>query len=173
MSEQTRLERELRESEERFRFLIENSPDIIFAIDPSGRFTYVSDTVRRSIGFEPEQLIGTSFVDIIHYGPDDVPGERFAMLAANPDMELTNKIFLRTADGRHLPFEVSSVGIRRDGTFVGIQGAARDMTERERLERELRESEERYRFLVENARTSSSRPTPRACSPTSPRRSRG
>jgi len=37
MSEQTRLERELRESEERFRFLIENSPDIIFAIDPGGR----------------------------------------------------------------------------------------------------------------------------------------
>ena len=47
MSEQTRLERELRESEERFRFLIENSPDIIFAIDPGGRFTYVSETVRR------------------------------------------------------------------------------------------------------------------------------
>ena len=151
MSEQTRLERELRESEERFRFLIENSPDIIFAIDPGGRFTYVSETVRRSLGLEPEELVGTPFVDLIDYAPDDVPGERFAMLAADPDSELTNRIMLRAADGRVLPFEVSSVGVRRDGVFAGIQGAARDITERERLERELRDSEERYRFLVENA----------------------
>ncbi|HEY7968763.1 MAG TPA: GAF domain-containing protein, partial [Candidatus Limnocylindrales bacterium] len=151
MSEQTRLERELRESEERFRFLIENSPDIIFAIDPGGRFTYVSETVRRSLGLEPEELAGTPFVDLIEYGPEDIPGERFAMLAADPDSELTNRIMLRAADGRVLPFEVSSVGVRRDGVFTGIQGAARDITERERLERELRVSEERYRFLVENA----------------------
>ncbi len=151
MSERDRLERELRESEERFRFLIENSPDIIFAIDPGGRFTYVSDTVRRSLGVEPEALIGTRFVDLIHYGPDEVPGERFAMMAEDPDLELTNLIQLKTADGRVLPFEVSSVGVRRDGAFAGIQGAARDITERQRLERELRESEERYRFLVENS----------------------
>src|SRR5262249_21636118 len=133
MSEQTRLERELRESEARFRFLIQNSPDIIFAIDPEGRFTYVSDTVRRSLGLEPDALIGTSFLDLVVYGPDDVPGERFGQLAANPDLELTNRIDLRTADGSVKPFEVSSVGVRRDGVFAGIQGAARDMTERERL----------------------------------------
>jgi PAS domain S-box-containing protein len=151
MSEQTRLERELRESEARFRFLIENSPDIIFSIDPSGRFTYVSDTVRRSLGYEPDALIGSHFVDLIVYDSHEVPGERFGMLAADPDLELTNRIALRTADGGTMPFEVSSVGVRRDGTFAGIQGAARDITERERLERELRESEERYRFLVENA----------------------
>ena len=151
MSEQDRLERELRESEHRFRFLIQNSPDIIFAIDPDGRFSYVSDTVRRSLGVEPEDLIGTHFIDLIEYGPEDVPGERFAMLAENPDYELTNRMNLRTRDGGLMPFEVSSVGIRRDGKFAGIQGAARDVTERERLERELRESEERYRFLVENS----------------------
>ena len=151
MSERDRLERELRASEERFRFLIANSPDIIFAIDPDGRFTYVSETVRRSLGIDPEALVGTQFVDLIDYPPGEVPGERFAMLADNPDLELTNRINLRTGDGGLRPFEVSSVGIRRDGRFAGIQGAARDVTERERLERELRESEERYRFLVENS----------------------
>jgi PAS domain S-box-containing protein len=151
MSERDRLERELRESEHRFRFLIENSPDIIFAIDPAGRFTYVSDTVRRSLGLEPDALIGTSFVDLIAYQEGEVPGERFAELAANPDLELTNRIYLKTADGSVRPFEVSSVGLRRDGAFAGIQGAARDITERERLEHELRESEERYRFLVDNS----------------------
>ena len=151
MSERERLERELRESEARFRFLIANSPDIIFSIDPDGRFSYVSDTVRRSLGIEPEDLIGTSFLDLIRYRPDDVPGERFAMLAADPDLELTNRMDLKTRDGGVRAFEVSSVGIRHNGAFAGIQGAARDITERERLEEELRESEERYRFLVENS----------------------
>ena len=151
MSERERLERELRESESRFRFLIANSPDIIFSIDPSGRFTYVSDGVRRSLGIEPDDLIGTSFLDLIEYRPDEIPGERFAMLAENPDLELTNRMDLKRHDGGIVPFEVSSVGVRRDGVFAGIQGAARDITERERLEQELRESEERYRFLVENS----------------------
>ena len=151
MSERDRLERELRESESRFRFLIANSPDIIFSIDPAGRFTYVSDGVRRSLGVEPDSLIGTHFADLIEYRPDQVPGERFAQLAVEPDLELTTLMDLRHRDGGVVSFEVSSVGIRSDGVFTGIQGAARDITEREQLEQELRESEERYRFLVENS----------------------
>ncbi|HEX5014501.1 MAG TPA: GAF domain-containing protein [Candidatus Limnocylindrales bacterium] len=151
MSERDRLERELRESESRFRFLVSNSPDIIFSVNPDGRFSYVSDGVRRSLGFEPEALVGTSFVDLIQYRADEVPGERFAMLAANPDLELTTRMDLRHHDGGVVAFEVNSVGVWRDGSFAGIQGAARDVTERDRLERELRESEERYRFLVENS----------------------
>src|SRR5204863_2021148 len=64
MSERDRLERDLRESEERFRFLIANSPDIIFSIDPEGGFSYVSDTVRRSLGVEPDDLTGAPFADL-------------------------------------------------------------------------------------------------------------
>ena len=71
MSERDRLERELRESEHRFRFLIANSPDIIFSIDPDGRFSYVSDGVRRSLGVEPEELVGTHVPR-----PDPVPRRR-------------------------------------------------------------------------------------------------
>ena len=69
MSERDRLERELRESEERFRFLSTNSPDIIFSIDPDGQFSYVSDGVRRSLGFEPDDLVGTPFLDLIRTAP--------------------------------------------------------------------------------------------------------
>jgi PAS domain S-box-containing protein len=138
MSERDRLERELRESEERFRFLIENSPDIIFAVDVDGAFTYVSETIRRSLGYEPEQLIGRPFASILEYAPGEVHGARFGSMVENPDLEITNKVMARHADGRTLPFEVSSVGIKRDGVFAGIQGAARDVTDRERLERDLR-----------------------------------
>src|SRR5438876_471472 len=63
----------------------------------------------------------------------------------------TARYLLKHRDGRRIPFEVSTRGVVVDGTFDGIHGSARDMSERDRLERELRESEERYRFLVENS----------------------
>src|SRR6185369_12710714 len=99
MSDRDRLERELRASEHRFRFLIANSPDIIFSIDPDGQFSYVSDGVRRSLGVEPEELVGTQFRDLIRYRADEVPGAQFALLAADPELELTTRMDLKQRDG--------------------------------------------------------------------------
>ena len=58
---------------------------------------------------------------------------------------------LRQRDGTIFPGEITSVSVWEDGRFAGVQGTVRDITQQERLERELRESQERYRFLVENA----------------------
>ena len=58
---------------------------------------------------------------------------------------------LRHRDGTTFPAEISSVSVWEDGRFAGVQGTVRDVGEQERLERELRASEERYRFLVENS----------------------
>jgi len=58
---------------------------------------------------------------------------------------------LRRKDGTTFPSEVSAVTSFDDGAFTGAQGTLRDVSDRERLERELRQSEERYRFLVENS----------------------
>jgi PAS domain S-box-containing protein len=151
MSAQDRLERELRESEERYRFLVENSPDIIYAVDASGTFTYVSETIRRALGYDPDDLVGTPFSRIIHYDTPGSEGLRFAQIRADPTLEITSRLQLIHADGHLVPFEVSAVGVVRDGEFAGIHGSGRDVVERERLERELRESEARYRFLVENS----------------------
>ncbi len=151
MSDRDRLERELRASEERYRFLVENAPDIIFAVDPAGRLTYVSETVDRALGYRPDEIVGKSFRDIIHYDDPSQAGLQFAAMRDDPDLEITNRLVLIHKDGSHIPFEASSRGLTRDGAFDGIHGSARDMRERERLESELRQSEERYRFLVENS----------------------
>lgn len=151
MRERDRLEHELRRSEERYRFLVDNSPDIIFAIGPDGRFTYVSESIRRALGREPLELIGEPFSTVIHY---DEPGERgrlFEAMRADPDLELVSRMRLKHADGRIIPFEVSSVGVSQDGQFGGIHGAARDIGERERLERDLLDSEARYRTLASSS----------------------
>ncbi|HSL32904.1 MAG TPA: PAS domain S-box protein, partial [Candidatus Limnocylindrales bacterium] len=151
MSERDRLERELRESEERYRFLIENAPDIIFSIDPRGDFIYVSESVHRALGYRPDEVIGRPFRDIIHVDDPSESGIRWAEMQADPTLEITSRLLLIHKDGRHLPFEASSRGVVVDGEFAGIHGSARDVSERERLEAELRASEERYRFLVENS----------------------
>lgn len=151
MRERDRLEAELRQSEERYRFLVDNSPDIVFAIDPDGRFTYVSESIRRALGRDPGELLGQSFAAVIHYDHDGQRGQLFEAMRANPDLELTSRMRLIHADGRRIPFEVSSIGVRVDGVFAGIHGAARDIGERERLEQDLRESEARYRTLASSS----------------------
>ena len=138
MSERDRLERELRASEERYRFLVENSPDVIYAVDEEGRFTYVSETIRRSLGYDPDDLIGKPFASVVHYDTPEASGARFRQLRDDPSLEITSRLSLIHSDGRRLPFEVSSVASQRDGQFSGVHGAARDMSERDRLERDLR-----------------------------------
>ena len=138
MSEQTRLEHELRESEERYRFLVENSPDIIFSIDADGVFTYVSDSIERITGFTPEEYIGNPFSVVIDPPSVPVAAERWALLVADPGTRQVVKIDLRHKAGGTVPVEVSSIGTTVNGAFAGIHGATRDITDRERLERDLR-----------------------------------
>ena len=62
VTQQERLERELRESQERYRFLVENSPDVVFATDAEGLFTFMSESMERMTGWKPEEVIGAPFL---------------------------------------------------------------------------------------------------------------
>ncbi|HET9614479.1 MAG TPA: GAF domain-containing protein, partial [Candidatus Limnocylindrales bacterium] len=139
MSEQTRLERELRESEERYRFLVENSPDIVFSTDAEGTFTFLSETIEAVTGFPPSELVGAHFSRIIDAASIPVAIDRWAQLVAEPSVRQVVKLELVKKDGSgSVPVEVSSIGTTVGGRFAGIHGATRDITERERLERDLR-----------------------------------
>ena len=140
----------LEASEQRYRFLVENSPDIIYATDAAGHITYFSESAERSLGRLPADVVGLHFREIVRT-TDGVPaGRRFAEMAAGRDA-VTSRMELLGADGSPIPFEVTAAPMRLDGVFAGIHGAARDIRERERLERDLRDSEERYRYLVQSS----------------------
>jgi PAS domain S-box-containing protein len=150
IAERERLETELRESEERYRFLVENSPDIMYATDAAGQITYFSESVERVLGWAPSEVVGRHFRDIIRTPGGAPVGRRFGELAQGmPDM--TTRMEILDKWGDYHPFEVTAAAIRRDGEFAGVHGSARDIGERERLERELRDSEERYRYLVQSS----------------------
>jgi PAS domain S-box-containing protein len=94
----------LRESEDRFRALTEQSTDIILIADPSGQIRYASPSVHTVLAVLADSLVGTSMIDLVH--PDDLaksmsPGPRSAAYGQNPIVEFR----LRHADGKWLYFE--------------------------------------------------------------------
>lgn len=142
----------LEDSEERYRGLVESLPDLVFTCDADGVFTLMSESVESVLGWTPAEMVGSHFRDIV-VRPDGAPAEgvRFQTLAENPGQTLVTRFSLRTKSGETKPVEVAAAAIIRDGVFAGVHGSARDVGEQERLERELRGSEARYRYLVESS----------------------
>jgi PAS domain S-box-containing protein len=143
-----RLDTLLRDSESRYRYLVENSPDIVWSIDAEGRFTFLSETVQRVTGWRPEDLLGGHFGGIVHPSSREVAERDWTELMSEGSSETRGRVNLLHRDGRPIPAEFVAVNRIEKGVFLGANGSVRDMSERDRLERELRESEERYRYLV-------------------------
>jgi diguanylate cyclase (GGDEF)-like protein/PAS domain S-box-containing protein len=138
-----RAEAELREGEERYRQLVELSPDGI-GVYVDGRIVFVNAAGARIFGAtSPDQLIGRQVMDLVHpsFRPAVVERMRL-MLEEGKPVPLVAETFLRL-DGTPVDVEVMATPLRyRDRK--AIQVVVRDLTERRRQELALRESEERY-----------------------------
>lgn len=126
----------LRESEERFRALTEQSTDIILIADPSGRIKYASPSVHTVLAVYGDGLVGTNLMDLVH--PDDFAktisaGPRSVACRQNPIVEFR----LRHADGRWLCFECVVRNLIQHKNIGGIVYNARDITERKHAQEEL------------------------------------
>ncbi len=128
----------LRASEALYRLLVEHSPDIVYQADADGTFTYMSESVERLLGWSPDEVVGRHFSWIIDEGSIAEAAARWEELRTDPGRTLSANLELIAKDGaRHL-YEVSATSLARDGMFAGMHGASRDLSERDRLERELR-----------------------------------
>lgn len=144
--------KELRESEERFRLLGENASDIIVTFEPDGLCTWISPSVTTMAGYLPEELIGTYPRFLVH--PEDLEetaAKRAEVLSSDG---ITTSVFrFPHKDGHFLWMESKSRSIRdpQTGEITQVHLAARDITARKQAEDDVRESEERFRLLAENA----------------------
>ena len=138
MTERDRLERGLASSEARLREIIETTPDLLWETDAEGRFTFVSATLREMVGYEPDEVLGHHFDDVLHDDTREEAHARWADVLARPERVQPSRFLLRHRDGHPVPIENYSLGRMVDGRFVGAHGSARDVSERDRLERELR-----------------------------------
>jgi PAS domain S-box-containing protein len=142
----------LEESEGRYRSLVESLPDLVFTCDAQGMFTFMSESVEDVLGWTPAEITGWHFRDLVVESADGrLRGQRFQAMAEHPDEKLVTRFELKTKWGDPKPVEVAAAAVMRNGAFDGVHGSARDVSDQERLERELRESEARYRYLVESS----------------------
>lgn len=130
----------LRESEERFRALTEQSTDIILIADPSGQIQYASPSVAMALAAHGDRLVGTNLIDLVH--PDDFAktmstGRRSVAHGQNPRLNPIVEFRLRHADGRWLHFECVVRNLIQDKNIGGIVYNARDITERKQAQDEL------------------------------------
>jgi PAS domain S-box-containing protein len=139
-------ERKLKDSEEKFRSLVETSSDWIWEVDAEGTYTYVSPKVKELLGYEPEEIIGKKPFELMPQKESEVIAIKFQDMVNNPRAFTSLENINYHKDGREVTIETSAIPIYDDsGGLKGYRGIDRDVTNRKKAELDLRESEERFR----------------------------
>jgi PAS domain S-box-containing protein len=122
----------LKKSEQRYRRLVQNSPDLIYTLDSEGRFLFVNNAVENLLGYRSTELLNVAYVSLISPDTPRVEG----------GLRLENGLHLLTKkDGNYCPVETSLTPIRNGrGTIIGCQGVDRDISRRRALEDALTNS---------------------------------
>jgi PAS domain S-box-containing protein len=159
ITERKRAEEALRESEEKYRWVVDNMADVITVMDMNLRFTYVSPSIMRMRGYTAEEATAQTFEQVM-------TPESLQIVAKVFEEEMKLEASGTADPGRSRILEVEQY--RKDGSIVwmenhlsflrdeaqkavGIISLSRDITDRKRAEEALRESEELFRSYLENA----------------------
>jgi diguanylate cyclase (GGDEF)-like protein/PAS domain S-box-containing protein len=131
----------LRESENKYRLLIENSHDIIYALDLQGFFTFASPSWKRILGQNNDAVVGHRFHEFVH--PDDIPRcEKFlASLLETPEPLLSIEYRVRNVEGEWRWYSSNAAPvINADGTCTSFVGIGNDVTDRKQADEALASS---------------------------------
>ncbi|MGO9568692.1 MAG: PAS domain S-box protein [Desulfomonilaceae bacterium] len=152
ITDRKRMEAALSESEKQYRDLFENASDMMYTHDLEGNYTSVNKAVTKIVGYTPSAFLSLNFRDIVDPEHLSVTEEQFRKKKEH-GVETTGpyELLIRAKDGMPRWVEVNSRVIKQDGKPVGVQGTARDITERRKMEEALRASETRYREVVQKA----------------------
>jgi len=124
----------LEESEARFRSLVQHASDVVIVLDDDLTMTYVSPSVARVLGYAPEELMATSWFDLVH--PDDAVRAR--NLAGDTPSQHDVELRVRHRDGSWHTVDLTVSDLRHNMAVQGIVLNGRDVTERHVLEGQLR-----------------------------------
>ena len=153
--EKDQIKEQLVLTEERYRYLVQNSPDIIYTLDANGKFTFLNDAVVHLLGFKADDLIGKCFTTMVW--EEDQEKARSCFSEHKTLTRISSEVELRLSlngdekresyGAKYITAEVKSIGIL-EGTsanggnrFVGIHGVIRNISERLQLQSKLRKAE--------------------------------
>ncbi len=149
-SERKKAEDARRESENRYRAIVDNASDSIFLKDRNFRYTHVNPSMERLLGLPSSELIGKTDRDLFgeHAAKEIHRSDAAVLRGQNVHLENTKPV-----QGVPITFDEVKVPITDlSGKVVGICGIARDVTEKRRAEEQVRQSDEKYRALFNNSR---------------------
>jgi len=151
ITEWKKAEKELKESEEKFKNIANRSSDVIVVTNEKGIIDYISPSVKKILDYSQEECIRKSFFKFIY--KTDIPRvtKHFNQtIKKHSDIE-NFPLKIKGRGDKVIYGEISATPIINEGKVVGTQGVIRDMTEYKIAEQRLRESEENYRNIVELA----------------------
>ncbi len=138
-------ERALVESVEKYKQLVEDISDVIFALDEEGIITFMSPAVTRITGVPASKYVGQHFAVFVH--PDDRKIVESSFIDLQNGIELSTEYRITKESGEMVWVRSSSRAIKKDNNTVEFRGVAQDITEHKIAEKALKDSEERFRAL--------------------------
>ncbi|MEE8576729.1 MAG: PAS domain S-box protein [candidate division Zixibacteria bacterium] len=152
ITERLQMERSMQESQEKFRAISASANDAIVVLDNSGDITFWNDAAERMFGQSLEQVEGKDFHDMfvpMRYRDKFCGGFRkFSETGRGGAMGKNLELHACQLDGTEFPIELSLSGFKLDGEWHSM-GIVRDTSKRKLAERELRESEQKYKNIAE------------------------
>jgi PAS domain S-box-containing protein len=144
-SKRKRAEEALRQSEERYRSFVDDLGDVAYTTDTQGNVTYANKMAETITGESLEDIVGKPFLPFFTQGSQQMAIDVYqrTLNGESPEYELT------LTSGRTGYFKNAAL-TDKNGKIIGVFGIARDITDRKRAEEALRQSENKYRTLLEH-----------------------
>ncbi len=157
ITEKRARETKLKQSEERYRYFVENANSIILQWDTAGNILYMNEYGLQLFGYENEEILGKNVIGTI-VGEKDITGKDLVKMiegiCRNPENYTVNENENTRKDGQVLWISWRNKSIiDESGNLTGILSIGQDVTVRKQIERKLIESEQRYRELYDNIAT--------------------
>ena len=145
-------ERRIREEHHTFQQLLDTARDGLYTLDSNGYYRYVNRSMAAQLGYEPAEMLGMHASEPLTAESYEEGQAHVRDLVADEERESeVLELTVRTNEGETMPVAIHFAPLYDDdGTYDGLVGVLRDISERKEREQRLRESERRYRALAEN-----------------------
>lgn len=152
VTERIEAQRRLKESEEKYKLITENSNDIVSLMDLSANYTFISPSIKEIMGYDQEEVVGKNVMDFLH--PDDIPAIMAQMQESlKQRIKSTTMTFrYRHKNGHFRWLQVNGgVILNEEEQPIYFRANKVDVTEKLANEQKLREQEEKYKLVSENS----------------------